>query len=95
MTVTDSKATLLKRKTNQSDEESAPLSVSSCKFGLFWLPPHRAAQRRLLGAAGVSAADTTSLLPLSPTAFIWCASPQRCEVPWEGAARVGRSCSGV
>lgn len=95
MTVTDSKATLLKRKTNQSDEESAPLSVSSCKFGLFWLPPHRAAQRSLLGTAGVSAADTTSLLPLSPTAFIWCGSPQRCEVHWEGAARVGRSCSGV
>lgn len=95
MTVTDSKATLLKRKTNQSDEEDAPLSVLSCKFGLFWLPPHRAAQRSLLGTAGVSAADTTSLLPLSPTAFIWCGSPQRCEVHWEGAAHVGRSCSGV
>lgn len=52
MTVTDSKATLLKRKTNQSDEKDAPLSVLSCKFGLFWLPPHRAAQRSLLGLLG-------------------------------------------
>lgn len=95
MTVTDSKATLLKRKTNQFDEEDAPLSVLSCKFSLFWPPPHRAAQRSLLGTAGVSAADTTSLLPLSSTAFIWCGSPQRCEVHWEGAARVGQSCSGV
>lgn len=95
MTVTDSKATLLKRKTNQFDEEDAPLSVLSCKFSLFWPPPHRAARRSLLGTAGVSAADTTSLLPLSPTAFIWCGSPQRCEVHWEGAARVGQSCSGV
>lgn len=63
---TDSKATLLKRKTNQFDEEDAPLSVLSCKFNPFWLPPHPAAQRSLLGTAGVSAADTTSFLPLSP-----------------------------
>lgn len=95
MTATGSKVTLLKRKTNQSDEEGDPLSALSCKFSPFWLPPHHAAQRSLLGTAGVSAADATSLLPLTLTAFIWCESPQRCEVRWEGAACVGQRCSGV
>lgn len=52
MTVTDSKATLLKRKTNQFDEEDAPLSVLSCKFSLFWPPPHRAAPGSSLPSPG-------------------------------------------
>lgn len=76
MTVMGSRVALFKRMTSQFDEEDDSLLVLSCHR--LTVLPWGACVR---DCWGLHSTDTASLLRLSsPTDFIWCESPQQCEV---------------